>query len=162
MPGFFNKKNRLFKSPKIPIILRVGSHKTVPNTMGRLFYANRGNANGADFWNFVKFILYQENRRFNIGNVCRIYVNRGTGRGIFMPNGYTSDAGAATINQCYKSISAASYWDGDEIKTCPAGSACGGGKCRMKVVGANGVLPHVHVRGVAPVPRSVTRAPSTR
>ncbi len=50
------------------------------------------------------------------------------GAGHSCPDGYTSDAGAATINQCYKSISAGSYWDGDEIKTCPAGSACGGGK----------------------------------
>ncbi len=43
------------------------------------------------------------------------------GAGYSCPDGYTSDAGAATINQCYKSISAGSYWDGDEVKTCTAG-----------------------------------------
>ncbi len=58
------------------------------------------------------------------------------GAGYTCPDGYTSDAGAATINQCYKSISAGSYWDGDEVKTCPAGSACDGGKMPYESRGA--------------------------
>lgn len=42
---------------------------TLPTLNRRLFYAKRGNANGADFWNFVKFILYQENRPIVFGTV---------------------------------------------------------------------------------------------
>jgi len=42
---------------------------TLPTLNRRLFYAKRGNANGADFWNFVKFILYQENRPIGFGTV---------------------------------------------------------------------------------------------
>ena len=47
-------------------------------------YAKRGIKSGADFWDFIEFIIRQENRRFDIGNVCHLRARIGLCGGGFV------------------------------------------------------------------------------